>query len=103
MKVTLAPPHILSVTFGREGILNRDDDADSLSWNQCRRYTITKLVALFVLLSSASSSALAPTLAARRADFGIESEREAQMIMSIYMLTYSIGPLVMSALSEMYD
>ena len=45
---------------------------------------------------------LAPALPAIAKDLNISSEVESQMVLSIFILAYAIGPLFLGPLSEVY-
>jgi multidrug resistance protein len=53
-------------------------------------------------MSPVASSIIAPSLQAIGQDLGIESESERSLCLSIFVLGFAFGPLVLGPLSEMY-
>ena len=45
---------------------------------------------------------VAPALSSITVEFGITNEVESQLVLSIFILAYAIGPLFLGPLSEMY-
>ena len=60
------------------------------------------VVACITFISPVSSSIVAPAVSTVARQFDITNELEAQLIMSIFLLAYAVGPLFMGPLSEMY-
>lgn len=67
-----------------------------------RKWVATTLVSLFTFISPVSSTFVAPALANIGADLGITSEVVLQLCLSIFVLAYALGPLVIGPLSEIY-
>ena len=59
-------------------------------------------VSSFTFISPVSSSMVAPALPAMAADLGITNEIASQMMLSIFILAYAVGPLFLGPLSEVY-
>ena len=55
-----------------------------------------------MIVSPISSSIVAPALPVLQHEFGIPTEFTTQMVLSIFILSSAIGPLVISPLSEVY-
>ncbi|KAF5864128.1 hypothetical protein ETB97_008534 [Aspergillus alliaceus] len=53
-------------------------------------------------MSPASSSMVAPALGTISKDFNVENEIESQLMLSVFVLAYAVGPLFLGPLSEMY-
>ena len=89
-------PHSLSLflAFFSRG------DADSEIY--VRKWAATIIVSSFTLISPVSSSMVAPALTSISKDFGITNEVESQLVLSIFILAYAIGPLFLGPLSEIY-
>ena len=89
-------PHSLSLflAFFSRG------DADSEIY--ARKWAATIIVSSFTLISPVSSSMVAPALTSISKDFGITNEVESQLVLSIFILAYAIGPLFLGPLSEIY-
>ena len=45
---------------------------------------------------------VAPAIASISKEFGIENEVEEQMVLSVFVLAYAVGPLFLGPLSEIY-
>lgn len=67
-----------------------------------RKWAALSIVASFTFVSPIASSMISPALKDISKDFGIKSEAEAQLTLSIFILAYAIGPLSVGPLSEMY-
>lgn len=53
-------------------------------------------------MSPLASSMVAPSLAAIGNEFNIDNEVELQLVLSVFVLAYAVGPLIMGPLSELY-
>jgi multidrug resistance protein len=60
------------------------------------------LTAAFTFLSALASSMIAPALSDIQKEFNITSESELKMTLSIFVLAYAIGPMILGPLSELY-
>lgn len=60
------------------------------------------MVSLFTFISPVSSSMVAPALDALAADLHISSTILLQLTMSIFILAYAVGPLILGPLSEVF-
>ena len=56
----------------------------------------------FTFISPVSSSIVAPALPSISREFGISNEVESQLVLSVFILAYAIGPLFLGPLSEVY-
>ncbi|KAK6220748.1 hypothetical protein LQW54_001940 [Pestalotiopsis sp. IQ-011] len=63
---------------------------------------ISLIVSAFTFLSPLSSSITAPALDTIAADLHITSASEMNLVMSIFMITYAVGPFVLSPCSEVW-
>ncbi|KAL9127173.1 MAG: hypothetical protein Q9217_003906 [Psora testacea] len=79
-----------------------DDPENPKNWTTRRKWAATLVVSSFTFISPVSSSMVAPALATIAKDFGITNEVESQLVLSIFVLAYAIGPLFLGPLSEMY-
>lgn len=75
-------------------------DADSGIY--ARKWAATIIVSSFTFISPVSSSMVAPALTSISKDFGITNEVESQLVLSVFVLAYAIGPLFLGPLSEIY-
>ncbi|KAJ7778291.1 multidrug resistance protein 4 [Mycena metata] len=78
------------------------DPENPRNWTTSRKWCSAAIVALYMFVSPLSSSIMAPGLSEIRARYGIESETVLSMTLSIFLLSYGIGPLILGPLSEMY-
>jgi MFS family permease len=60
------------------------------------------VVSSFTFISPVSSSMVAPALPAMAATFGMTNQVEIQLMLSVFVLAYAIGPLFAGPLSEVY-
>ncbi|KAL8683100.1 MAG: hypothetical protein Q9186_000914 [Xanthomendoza sp. 1 TL-2023] len=78
-----------------------DDPESPKNWSTRRRWAATIVVSSFTFISPVSSSMVAPALPAIAKDFNITNEIESQMVLSVFVLAYAIGPLLLGPLSEL--
>ncbi|KZF25352.1 MFS general substrate transporter [Xylona heveae TC161] len=78
------------------------DPGNPQNWSLGQKWAVTFVVSLYTFISPVSSSMIAPALGKLSADLGIHSETEAALCMSIFVLAYAIGPLVLGPLSEVF-
>ena len=76
------------------------DFKTSISHLNIRAATI--VVSSFTFISPVSSSMVAPALTTISKEFGITNEVESQLVLSVFILAYAIGPLFLGPLSEIY-
>ncbi|CAL8576335.1 hypothetical protein XPA_002222 [Xanthoria parietina] len=79
-----------------------DDPQNPKNWSTKQRWAATIVVSSFTFISPVSSSMVAPAISAIAKDFDITNEVESQMVLSIFVLAYAIGPLFLGPLSEVY-
>ncbi|EKG15663.1 Major facilitator superfamily [Macrophomina phaseolina MS6] len=77
------------------------DPANPKNWPSRRRWASCVLLSLFNFVGPLSSAIIAPALPTMQTDLRT-SDTIGVMFLSIYMLAFSIGPLITSPLSEMY-
>ncbi|CAF9903865.1 MAG: hypothetical protein ALECFALPRED_003017 [Alectoria fallacina] len=79
-----------------------DDPENPKNWTFGRKWAATIVVSSFTLISPVSSSMVAPALTSISKEFGITNEVESQLVLSVFVLAYAIGPLFLGPLSEIY-
>lgn len=79
-----------------------DDPENPKNWSTKRKWAATFVVSSFTFISPVASSMVAPALTTIAADFGITDEVESQLVLSIFILAYAIGPLFLGPLSELF-
>jgi hypothetical protein len=79
-----------------------DDPERPLYWSTSAKCLNLGLVSFFRFLTPLASSMIAPVTGPILKDFNTDNETIGSFIVSIYVLGYALGPLVLSPLSEMY-
>lgn len=79
-----------------------DSQENPRNWSNGRKWAITTLISLFTFFSPLSSSMIAPALPIISTDFGITDTVQQNLMLSIFVLAYAIGPLLLGPLSEMF-
>lgn len=79
-----------------------DDPLNPKNWPSKKKWAATACIASFTFLSPLASSMIAPALEQIMKDFHIEAQLEAQITLSIFVLAYAVGPMVLGPLSELY-
>ncbi|KAL7952409.1 major facilitator superfamily domain-containing protein [Trichoderma compactum] len=78
------------------------DYDDPRAWNAKRKWSALTIVSLFNFVTSISSSMVAPALPAISQELSITDGTDQYLLVSIFVLAYSFGPLLWGPLSEMY-
>ncbi|KAK8030366.1 MFS general substrate transporter [Apiospora arundinis] len=79
-----------------------DDRENPKNWLGKKKWITMSIVSLFTLISPVSSTMVAPALPSISAELHITSAFVSQLILSIFILAYAIGPLFLGPLSETY-
>jgi hypothetical protein len=79
-----------------------DDPERPVNWSNSKKCINLGLVFFFRFLTPLASSMVAPVTGLIQSDLGLESDTIASFIVSIFILGYAVGPLVISPLSEVY-
>ncbi|KAL9621746.1 MAG: hypothetical protein Q9160_003864 [Pyrenula sp. 1 TL-2023] len=79
-----------------------DDPLNPKNWTNKKRWLATLSVATFTFISPLTSSMVAPALPQISEEFHITSTVESQIVLSIFVLAFAIGPLILGPLSEVY-
>ncbi|KAI9748582.1 MAG: hypothetical protein M4579_007182 [Chaenotheca gracillima] len=79
-----------------------DDPRNPLNWSMKAKWGVTLLMSAFSMITLISSSMIAPALQDISKDLHITSDAQTQLTMSIFVLAYAIGPLIIAPLSETY-
>ncbi|KAL1637855.1 hypothetical protein SLS56_000412 [Neofusicoccum ribis] len=78
------------------------DPANPKNWSLRRKWAACLVVSSFTFISPVSSSMVAPALTTISHDLGITKEIESALVLSIFVLAYAVGPLILGPLSEVY-
>ncbi|KAB8205446.1 major facilitator superfamily domain-containing protein [Aspergillus parasiticus] len=76
------------------------DPTKPLTWPRPQKWVITIIVSCLTLIPPVSSTMVAPALANMATDLGIRNAVVSQLTLTIFMLAYAIGPLLLGPLSE---
>lgn len=79
-----------------------DDPQNPRNWSSKAKMANTSLVIVLTLLTPLASSMFAPGVPQVLADFKTDAPTIAEFVVSIYILGFAVGPLIISPLSEMY-
>ncbi|KAJ5885384.1 Major facilitator superfamily domain general substrate transporter [Penicillium taxi] len=79
-----------------------DDSKNPKNWTLQQKWTAAIIMSFFTLISPISSSMVAPALEKMASDLEIHSDITLQLSLSVFVLAYAIGPLVLGPLSEIY-
>lgn len=79
-----------------------DNPGNHKNWSLRRRWLLTVLISCYTFILPVSSSVVALALPYIRKDFQITSSIAEQIVLSIFVLSFTIGPLVLGPLSEVY-
>ncbi|KAH8879937.1 MFS general substrate transporter [Thozetella sp. PMI_491] len=79
-----------------------NDPENPLNWKQSRKTVNISIIATLTLLSPLASSTIAPGAPSLARDFHITSKPVIALVVSIYVLGFAFGPLILAPLSELY-
>jgi predicted MFS family arabinose efflux permease len=99
------PFDLIPVTNLDEGIVGwegQDDPEMPLNFPQRKKWLIVGLLSAATLLTPFASSILAPGIESLDREFGNTNSIVGAMTVSIYLLGYTVGPLFLAPLSEIY-
>ncbi|KAH6877322.1 major facilitator superfamily domain-containing protein [Thelonectria olida] len=79
-----------------------NDPANPQNWSKKKKVITVSLVSSVTFVTPLASSIFAPGIEQVMADFHSTNQQLASFIVSVYLLGYCFGPLVLAPLSEMY-
>ncbi|KIK56610.1 hypothetical protein GYMLUDRAFT_75996 [Collybiopsis luxurians FD-317 M1] len=79
-----------------------DDPANARNWSPAKKWTAVSIVSLYTFVSPLSSSMLAPALPQLAEQYGVTSPTLTALMLSVFLISFALGPLVLAPLSEMY-
>ncbi|RMZ89348.1 hypothetical protein DV736_g3436, partial [Chaetothyriales sp. CBS 134916] len=79
-----------------------NDPANPKAWPSKVKWGATIVTASFTFVSPLASSMIAPALKDISKEFHVTNTIEQQMVLSIFVLAYAIGPMFLGPLSELY-
>ncbi|KAJ7771073.1 major facilitator superfamily domain-containing protein, partial [Mycena maculata] len=80
----------------------QDDPENPRNWSTGKKWASAGVVSLYTFVSPLSSSIMAPGLPAIAIKYNITNETIIAMTLSIFLISFAIGPLLLAPLSEMY-
>ncbi|KAH9938543.1 multidrug resistance protein 4 [Fomitopsis serialis] len=78
------------------------DPANPRNWKFGKKWTMTAIVSLYTFITPLASSMMAPGLPQIAEHYKITNETVTALTLSIFLLTFAIGPLFFGPISEMY-
>ncbi|KAG9004704.1 hypothetical protein FRB94_002546 [Tulasnella sp. JGI-2019a] len=78
------------------------DPENPRNWSNGKKWRTTAVVSVYTFVSPLASSMIAPALPQIAGHFKITNPTIAALTLSIYILAYALGPLVLGPLSEIY-
>lgn len=79
-----------------------DDTENPYNWPRWRRVTICVLISLLTFVTPLASSIFAPGVPQLMQDFRSNSSELAAFVVSVYVLGFAFGPLIIAPMSEIY-
>ncbi|KAL3295089.1 MFS multidrug transporter [Colletotrichum asianum] len=93
----LPEPESLLVSWDRP-----HDPENPKNWDRRQKWTMSLIISAFAFLSPLSSSIAAPALGPIGHDLHINTQVQLQLVLSIFLLTYALGPFILSPCSEIW-
>ena len=79
-----------------------DDPANPLNWSTGKKFVNGALISALALITPLASSFFAPGVPQLMQDFHNSSDLLAAFVISVYVLGFAFGPLIMAPMSEVY-
>ena len=79
-----------------------DDPANPQNWSPGLKWGNVAVLSIITLLTPLASSMFAPGVPRVMADFDVSSQLLATFVVSVYLLGFALGPLIVAPLSELY-
>ncbi|KAH9949419.1 MFS polyamine transporter [Amylocystis lapponica] len=79
-----------------------EDPENPRNWTTSRKWAAALTVSAYTFISPVSSSMVAPAAEQIAVEFHITSSTEVSLTISIFVLAYAFGPLILGPLSEIY-
>ncbi|KAJ3089947.1 hypothetical protein HK100_007598 [Physocladia obscura] len=94
----IAPPQVDSI----ESSVGNPTSTNPQEWPKSKKWRAVSVAAAYTFLSPISSSMVAPALPIMASDLKMTETIEVEMAMSIFVLAFAFGPLILAPLSEVY-
>ena len=79
-----------------------DDPANPIKWSTSLKITNIGIVSALTFLTPLASSMLAPGIPLIESEFHNHNEELSGFVLSVYILGFAIGPMVLAPMSELY-
>lgn len=79
-----------------------DEPGNPYNWTPKKKWLNIAILSALTLLTPLGSSFFAPAVPRVMADFNSTSELEATFVVSVYLLGFAFGPILIAPLSELY-
>lgn len=79
-----------------------DDPAKALNWPAKKKWQNIAVISSITFLTPLASSMLAPGIPEVMREFDSTNQTVASFVVSVYVLGYAVGPLIIAPLSELY-
>ncbi|KAJ6021171.1 hypothetical protein N7540_006675 [Penicillium herquei] len=93
---------LMDLTNGIVGWEDNQDPANPRNYAKSRKWFLLALVSIVTLISPFASSVFAPAASYAAADFDETSSILTTLMVTSYLFGYTVGPLFLSPLSELY-
>ncbi|KAG1850195.1 major facilitator superfamily domain-containing protein [Suillus subalutaceus] len=80
----------------------QDDPANPRNWTPAKKWTAIVILALYTFVTPIASSIMAPSLPDLAIKYGITDPTVTALTLSIFLLSFAIGPLFAAPLTEVY-
>ena len=101
-RIPLQPLPTSNLDEGIVGWDGQDDPNMPLNFPNKKKWLIVGLLSCTTLITPFTSSILSPGIASLSREFGTTNTAVGAMTVSIYLLGYTVGPLFLAPLSEIY-
>ncbi|GLA46418.1 hypothetical protein AnigIFM63604_009891 [Aspergillus niger] len=81
---------------------SQDDPSNPQNFSPKRKWMLLALMSSFTFISPLASSMFSPAISYVAADFGVTNETLLSFSVTIFLLGYTVGPLFLAPLSEIY-
>ncbi|KIJ70225.1 hypothetical protein HYDPIDRAFT_104912 [Hydnomerulius pinastri MD-312] len=78
------------------------DPINPRNWSSAKKWTATALVSFYTFVTPLASSMMAPGLPDLAMKYGITNPTIIALTLSVFLISFAIGPLFLAPLSEMY-
>ncbi|OAL49958.1 MFS general substrate transporter [Pyrenochaeta sp. DS3sAY3a] len=102
MAPSTSPQLVTDLDNGIVGWDSENDPQNPLNCSPARKWLTTCLLSVIGFMTPFASSILAPAISSIDVDLGVHNPTKSSIPVTIFLLGYALGPLVLSPLSEIY-